>query len=326
MSLLDLPAAALGWLGHQGTRVVAVSIFIGITVPPLAAVFKPRFAEALFVLLCLAFLRVDPRAVRAHIARPVLVLAATAWLMLAMPMLFGLGLMGLGVDAEAHGLLVALVLQASAPPMSATPAIAALMGLDPAISLAVLLACTVVTPLTTPLLAGAFIGTSMTVSSITLGVNLALMLGGAALTATFIRRLAGEVWVRRQKERIDGLNVMTLFVFAVALMDGVLARLLAEPLLVGSVIGLSFVVALGMAALTGLIFARAGGTCAFALALAGGSRNMGLMLAAAGGAVPDLTWLYIALAQIPFYVLPQVLKPLVRRLVHEPSPRGGSGW
>jgi BASS family bile acid:Na+ symporter len=320
MSLLNRAATALGWLGHQGTRVVAVSIFVGIAVPPLAAWFKPMFAGAIFVLLCLAFLRVDPGAVRAHIVRPALVLAATAWLMLAMPTLFGLGLMGLGVDAGAHGLVVALVLQASAPPMSATPAIAALMGLEPALVLAVLLACTVVTPVTTPVFAGAFLGTSMTVSPISLGVKLALMLGGAALIATLIRRLAGEVWVRRQKGRIDGLNVMTLFVFAVALMDGVLARLRTEPFLVGSVMGLSFVVALGMAALTGLLFARAGGARAFALALAGGSRNMGLLLAAAGGAVPDLTWLYIALAQIPFYVLPQVLKPLARRLAHEPCP------
>ena len=56
------PAAALSWLGRQGTRAVAASIFIGITLPPLAALFKPIFAYALFVLLCLAFLRVDPAA------------------------------------------------------------------------------------------------------------------------------------------------------------------------------------------------------------------------------------------------------------------------
>ena len=38
------------------------------------------------------------------------------------------------------------------------------------------------------------------------------------------------------------------------------------------------------------------------------------MLAAAGSSVPDLTWLYFALAQFPIYLLPQMLKPLARRI------------
>jgi BASS family bile acid:Na+ symporter len=41
---------------------------------------------------------------------------------------------------------------------------------------------------------------------------------------------------------------------------------------------------------------------------------MGLMLAAMGGAVPDVAWLYFALAQFPIYLSPQLLKPLARRL------------
>jgi BASS family bile acid:Na+ symporter len=51
-----------------------------------------------------------------------------------------------------------------------------------------------------------------------------------------------------------------------------------------------------------------------ALGLAADSRNMGLMLAAAGSSVPDLTWLYFALAQFPIYLLPQMLKPVARRI------------
>jgi hypothetical protein len=36
---------------------------------------------------------------------------------------------------------------------------------------------------------------------------------------------------------------------------------------------------------------------AFVLGLMASQRNMGLMLAATGGALPDFTWLYFALAQ-----------------------------
>jgi BASS family bile acid:Na+ symporter len=50
-------------------------------------------------------------------------------------------------------------------------------------------------------------------------------------------------------------------------------------------------------------------------------RNMGLMLAATGGALPDLAWLYFALSQFPIYLSPQLLTPLARRLVAERPPR-----
>jgi BASS family bile acid:Na+ symporter len=41
---------------------------------------------------------------------------------------------------------------------------------------------------------------------------------------------------------------------------------------------------------------------------------MGLMLAATGGALPDFTWLYFALAQFPAYLSPLLLSPLARRV------------
>ena len=49
---------------------------------------------------------------------------------------------------------------------------------------------------------------------------------------------------------------------------------------------------------------------ALVLAFCSGGRNMGLLLAAAGGFVPDMTWLYFAVAQFPIYLLPHFLKPL----------------
>ena len=81
-----------------------------------------------------------------------------------------------------------------------------------------------------------------------------------------------------------------------------------------SLIALAFALSLALTALTALVLARAGLSSAMALGLAAGSRNMGLVPAAAGSSVPDLTWLYFALAQLPIYLLPQMLKPLARRI------------
>jgi BASS family bile acid:Na+ symporter len=311
---LSAMAAPLSWLGRQGTRAVATSIFIGIFVPPLAALFKPVFPYALFVLLTLAFLRVDPAEVRAHFSRPRIVGAASAWMMFATPLLIGLTLVLLNLSDRLPGLYVAMILQAAAPPVISAPTLAALMGLDAALSLATLVVCTAVTPLTAPMFTTLFVGAGMAIAPVTLGAKLLALLAGAVIAAALVRRFAGKARIAAQGERIDGLSVVALFFFAVGLMDGVLASIISEPLKVIGLTLLSFVLSFGLMALTTAVFARLGMGQALALGLAAGNRNMGLMLAAAGAAVPELTWLYFAIAQLPIYLMPAMLKPLARRV------------
>jgi BASS family bile acid:Na+ symporter len=314
MRLFDLSAQALAWLGRHGTGAVAASIFLGLAVPPLAAVFKPFVSAAIFLLLMLAFLRVDARELRAHFVEPRLVVLATAWIMLAVPAVLGFAFLAVGLPGRAPDLFVGLMLQASAPPIMAAPAFAALMGLEAALSLAALVLCMAVTPLTAAAFAQLFVGPALPLRPIALGLQLTLILAGSAACAAAIRAVAGKAWVERQRERIDGLSVVLLFVFAVAVMGGVTLRFLAEPLFVIGLLVLSFVLALGLTAATTLAFARAGRGRAFALGLACGHRNLGLMLAATGGVVPDPVWLYFGIAQFPIYLVPQLLKPIAQRL------------
>jgi predicted Na+-dependent transporter len=314
MIIGDAPVAALAWLGRQGTRAVAVSVFAGIALPPLAALFKPAFTLALAMLLCLAFLRVEPAALNAYLKRPALVIAAAVWMMIAMPLLFGFALKFWGVDSLAPGLFIALMLQASAPPVISSPTFAALLRIDSALSLATMLVCTAAIPITGPLFAAFFIGGAIDISPVALGLRLAALLAGSALAAFVIRRVVGMDRIERQKEPIDGMSVIALFVFAVGLMDGATAAFLTQPLFVIGLTGLAFLLALVYGAATYAVFVRAGRPQALALGFCAGGRNMGLLLAAAGGFVPDMTWLYFAMAQFPIYLLPQILTPLAKRI------------
>ena len=54
-------------------------------------------------------------------------------------------------------------------------------------------------------------------------------------------------------------------------------------------------------------------------------RNLGLMLAATGGVLPDLTWLYFALSQFPIYLSPQLLKPVVGKLMARDAVPAAAG-
>ncbi len=319
MAVLHPLAALLGWLGRHGTLAVAVSMFAGIALPPLGALMRPYFSETVIALLVLSFLRVDPDKLKAQWRRPGLMLAAAAWSMLALPvigllLLTGAGLVTFESLQRSPGLLLSLTLHAVAPPTFSSPSLAALIGLNGAISLALLIACTAVTPFTSPALVAAFFGPDVTISPWSLGLRLVLILAGSAAAAMAIRAIAGRAFIDRQAERIDGLSVIALFGFAIALMGDVLGNAIANPLLVLGLIALATCVSLALSAVTVIVFLRAGWDTALTLAHSAGSRNMGLMLAAAAGAVPELVWLYVALAQFPIYLLPLPFRPLVRRL------------
>src|SRR5215470_17886426 len=108
ITVLRAAAAALAWLGRQGTRAIAGVVLVGIAVPPLGALLRPFVTAAIFVLLAIAFTRVDAGALRSYLRRPAMVIAATAWTMLAVPLLFGVVCLLGGLDRQAPELFLAL--------------------------------------------------------------------------------------------------------------------------------------------------------------------------------------------------------------------------
>ena len=226
---VSVPLQVLSWLGNQGTRAIAALVFIGIAVPPLGEYLKPFVTEAIFLLLCISFLRVDIPALREHLQRPGIVLAATGWTTLAVPLIFGIGCLGAGLDRHSPDLFLALMLQAVASPMMAAPALAALMRLDSTLVLITLVTSTAMIPLTAPLFAYAFFGSTLLLSPLALGLKLFAILGGSMFVATAIRWIVGGVAIKRHKQPIDGLNILILFVFVAAVMGGVAGSFSADP-------------------------------------------------------------------------------------------------
>jgi len=207
------------------------------------------------------------------------------------------------------------MMQAVAPPMMAAPAFAALMGFDATLVLASLVTSTALTPISAPLFAYAFIGPALTLSPTLLGLKLFAILAGSVLVAMIGRRFLGPEVIARGKDELDGINVIVVFVFVAAVMEHAAANFIDAPPATLGLAALAFAVSIAVLGATALVFARAGKERAFMLGLMASQRNMGLMLAATGGALPDFVWLYFALCQFPIYLFPQLLKPLARRLV-----------
>ena len=313
--VLDAPAAVLSWLGRQGTRAVAALIVVGIVMPSIGALLKPFVTEAVFALLCISFLRVDAAAFWIYLRRPTIVLAATAWTSVVIPTLFGASYLAFGLKEQSPDLFLALVLQAIASPLMAAPALAALMGLDATLVLCTMVTGTALLPFTAPLFAYAFIGSALTLSPAALGFKLFAILAGSSVVGFTVRRLAGLTAIEQQKERINGLNILVLFVFVAAVMESVAARLLATPMITLGLAVLAFVVFFAVLCLTTLLFAPAGRERAVTLGFMASQRNVGLMLAASAGSLPDLTWLYFAFCYFPICLSPLLLQPLARRII-----------
>jgi hypothetical protein len=311
---LAVPVQALAWLGAQGTRAIASLVFIGIAAPPLGELLKPFVTEAIFLLLCISFMRVDIASLRDHLKRPRIVLAATAWTTLGVPLILGLSCRAVGLDARSPDLFLAMMLQAVASPMMAAPALAALMGLDSTLVLVTLVTSTALVPITAPLFAYAFFGTALTLSPLGLGLKLFAILAGSLFVAAATRWTIGASAIKAHAAAIDGFNILILLVFVAAVMGSVVGSFLADPVSVIGITMLAFAVFFTLLGVTTLIFRQIGHERAFALGLMVSQRNMGLMLAATDGVLPGTTWLYFALSQFPIYLSPQLLKPIVRRL------------
>ncbi len=304
---------ALTWVGRQGTRILALSLLTGIAVPPFGALLKPLVPEIIFVLLLFAILRVDPIALKRHVARPLLVLVAAGWTMIVLPAALCVAYRVIGMHEWAPDVMTALVLQAATSPIMSSAAIAALLGLDAALVLVAMVACTALVCVTAPLFVGLFIGSALVLSPLSLGLRLFGLLVSAAAVAAIVRWIVGSDRVTAEGSRIDGINVIAMSLFIVALMGDVGARLLSQPELVIGLTLLSFVLTFVLALPTIFVFAYAGRYQALSLGLFSSQRNMGLMLAVLGSVLPDMVWLYFALAQLPIYLMPQILKPFADR-------------
>ena len=105
-------------------------------------------------------------------------------------------------------------------------------------------------------------------------------------------------------------------VFAIPLMDGVVARAIAEPVKLGGFILGAFggmllcnlVMAVGMLPFLDRRIALTAGYCS------GGRHNALLMAVLPVAADPDI-FLFIAAVQFPIYLIPTLLQPLYRRLL-----------
>lgn len=302
----------LAFLGGHATWVLFVGVFLGLALPSLASLARPLLGPAVALLLTATLVRVDWRVMLDTLRRPRLVAAIVAWLLVGSP----LATAGLLAVVPLPGpLTTALVLMAAAPPILSAAPIAMMLGLDGALALVVGLIATVLTPLTVPPLALALLGLEIDLGVTEFMARLAVVVAIAFAAALLLRRAIGRERLPRVSRHLDGVVVVVMLVFAVAIMDGVTAALVARPGTVALWLLAAFIANPALQAVGVLAFGWLGRRRALTVGLVSGNCNMGLLLAAFPTGTDTDVALYFAVAQLPMYMLPAILLPLYRRLV-----------
>lgn len=305
---------ALAWMGKHATALLAAGVFVGLALPDLATLARPLLVPTIIVMLVFSLLRLQPAAILAAARSPGRVLPVVGFVLLLSPAIGQAGVTLLDLERWfGAGVVVAIVVWTASPPLVSVTALAAILGLDGALSLMAMTLGGLLMPLTLPPLVLSLIGLDLHIGVGELMLRLVGMLVLAGVAAVAIRAAVGETRIQRYSEAIDGGFVLIMLIFAVAVMDGVTAAAIADPAKVAGMVALVFAVSLILQAIGFLLFLPAGRRTATTVALIAGNRNMAIVLGAAPAAFHPDAFLYLAVLQFPIYLLPALLRPLYRK-------------
>lgn len=304
-------SAVLTFLAGRAPLFLAFGVFAGLFLPDLATAARSLLEPGVVGLMTVSLLRLDWAALGRNLRAPAAALIAALWMLVLTPLLAWTLALALGLSPS---LTAALVLNGAAPALIAAIPIAQLVGLDAPLVVALVVFTTLALPVTLmPVLLGLLgLGGSLDLGAFFL--RFGFYIAGPFLAAGALRAWLGAARIEARAVTFDGVNVLLLVLCALGLMDGVTAEVLARP---GKMLG--FLVAAvvfnaGLQVLGALVFRGRGRLGALTVGLALGNRNMALMLVLiAGAAGPDFG-LYVAMAQLPIYLLPAFGTPIYRRL------------
>ena len=306
----------LAFLGRHAAGFMAGGIFLGLALPGLAAWLRPLLPALVFLLAAATMIRIDWPEILAHIRRPGRVALMLLWGLLLSPIVTAALITRLPLPA---GLAQAIVIWSASPSLISAPAIAFLLGLDGSLALVLMVAGSLLMPLTLPPLVLGLLGVHLELGIAALMFRLVLFIGGAVTLAALTRRLLGAARIVRLRDELGGVNVVLLMLFAVAIMDGVGAIALHRPHELLLYVACALAVSVVQQALGTLGFLWHGRAEALTVGLVSGNRNMASVWASLGAAAtPELTLFFIAV-QVPIYILPALLRPFYRRVLGKPA-------
>lgn len=307
---------SLVFLGRFAPQAMAIGVFIGLLAPWLADILRPLLSPAVWLLLILSLLRVDVDAVIAQLKHPILPLSVTLWMLIASPIIVA----GILTFFEFRpGIEAGMILIAASSSLFSTPVLGVMFGLNGALLLVVLVAGTLLVPITLPMAALFLLGFDMGAEPLDLFVRMSVLVTSAAITVFALKKVVRKEVLTKYTPFMDGWAVVLLIIFAIAIMQGLTARIIDAPLDTLVLTGLSFATYVGLMILSALCFLivgpKIGRQGLVSVGFISGTRNLAIILAVLPANVdPDIP-LFFAVGQFPIYIMPLLLRPVIDRLL-----------
>lgn len=297
----------LEWITKNGPSVLALGAVVGLLVPVLTEWARPLMPVTVFIFVLGTLLRIDNQQVLLA-ARDVKVSIVFPFFMVVIcPYVVGTFCLFVNVEQE---LSLAIALAVAAPPASGNAAVARMLGLDPSMSLVATLCSMMIMPMTAPVIMNYFgDGLGLTIDPFELAFRLALLIGGAEGIALLIRRVASKQ-LKNYGVAIDGVVVVSLFVFACGTMRGMQSIIIETPGMALTLVCAAYVVNIFLQVVC-FCFYPGDVTARFTMALTGGNRNVGLLWSALGITVSPCMALFFACSQLPIHTMPKILQYLI---------------
>lgn len=309
---MDTVVHVLRRMGGRATTLLPLSLAIGLAFQDIAALARPMLWPLAVALLMLALARTDWPRLAALLRRPGLAIALTLVNLVLVPLVVWPIWQALGLWP---GLIAALCLSAMAPGIISAATTATFLRLDTSLALLLTLFTNFLVPFTLPPLALWLLDLDLKIGVVDLSLRLALIVALALAGAIAIRRFLGPR-LQEAGSALDGLSIVVLMLFAIPLMDGVVARAAAEPLKLASFVGAAFA---GMILCNLVVVVPAwmflDRRVALTAGYCSGGRHNALLMAVLPATADADIFLFIAAVQFPIYLTPTLLQPLYRRLL-----------
>ncbi|MEO7403833.1 MAG: hypothetical protein ABIU95_09215 [Burkholderiales bacterium] len=298
-----------GALSRHATPIMALAVFAGVAIPAFSALLGPFVLAASMGTIYVTIVRLDARRLVGHLRRPLLSLALLVWTLIVLP---------LAVLALAKSMPIAAWLAAGVVLMAATPTILSVgaysvfLGTDSELLLTVSVPATALSIITLPLFAGA-VGVEG-VAPAALALKLFLVVGIAFGGAMVTRLVVSEARLERNALWLDALMVLLIVVVGAGVTDGLQATLIAQPALAIQSFLVTLALNIALQAASWIAFLRSKTVIAGSAALAGGCRNMALLIGLVLGQVGPELQLFLVMGQIQLFQLPALMRPIYARL------------
>jgi len=301
----------LKFCARHGRIILVASLVVGLTSTTLASLVKPHIDVFIALLLFTACLRVGPHQVIGAMRDIKASLGFTIVLQVFLPLLIAFFAWVISLQ---HPLVFALVLLTSAPALSGSPHLVALMGFEPAPALRQLVIGTVLLPLTIIPVFALLPQIGNFEAIVFASLRLLAVITLAAAFAFAIRLTVLKQPTTGQVQQIDGISTILLAIVVVGLMAAIQSELISSPLNVAFTLAIACFVNFGLQIIANVILRNSkASNYAVSIGVIAGNRNIALFLTALPVATVQPLLLFIACYQIPMYLTPILMQRFYKR-------------